>query len=162
MKNCYFAGGCFWCIESVFSYINGVKDVVNGYSGGNKDNPTYEEVKSQLTNHRETIRITYDEKEISFTDLLKVFLENVDPFDDGGQFIDRGFSYTLAIFYQDDNEYQESIKLIEELEKKTNKKVYISLVKFDKFYLAEEEHQDYYLKNKEEFEEELIKSGRKK
>ena len=162
MKDCYFAGGCFWCIESVFSSISGVADVVSGYSGGSEVNPTYKEVKMQLTSHRETIKITYDEKVISFRDLVKIFLENVDPFDDCGQFIDRGFSYTLAIFYQGQEEYDVSCELIKKLEEESNKKVYISLLEFSCFYLAEEEHQDYYLKNKDAFEEELVKSGRKK
>ena len=162
MKEAYFAGGCFWCIESVYSSINGVLDVVNGYSGGNEENPKYEDVKKQLTHHRETIKILYDESLVNYNDLLKIFLENVDPFDDGGQFIDRGFSYTLAIYYKEKQECDIAVNNIKNLEEKSNKKVYISLEKFKSFYCAEEEHQDYYLKNKEAFEEELIKSGRKK
>lgn len=162
MRVAYFAGGCFWCIESIFSQMNGVIDVLNGYSGGTEVNPTYKEVKNQLTSHRETIKITYDETKISFKELLKTFLDFVDPFDDGGQFIDRGHSYTLAIYYNNQEELNESKEMIDALEKESNKKVFISLEKFNTFYLAEEEHQDYYLKNKEAFEEELIKSGRKK
>ena len=162
MKNAYLAGGCFWCITSFISSLNGVIDVVSGYSGGDEVNPTYEEVKNQETNHRETIKVIYDENLISYKELIKFFLENVDPFDDGGQFIDRGHSYTLAVYYNDIDEKEEAIRQIKELEQKTNKKVYISIERFKAFYEAEEYHQKYHLKNPKEFEEELNKSGRKK
>ena len=162
MKNAYLAGGCFWCIASFISSLNGVIDVVSGYSGGDEVSPTYEEVKNQETNHRETIKVIYDEAIISYKELIKFFLENVDPFDDGGQFIDRGHSYTLAIYYNDIDEKEEAIKQIKELEQQTNKKVYIAIEKFKVFYEAEEYHQKYHLKNPKEFEEELNKSGRKK
>ena len=152
----YFAGGCFWCIESVYSGVNGVNDVISGYCGGKEISPTYEDVKAQRTGHRETICIDYDEDKISFEELLEIFINNVDPYDGEGQFIDRGHSYTLAIYYVDDNQKQISQNRLNKFEKP----VYIALEKFTTFYKAEEYHQDYYLKNPEAFKEELKTSGR--
>ena len=160
MKNAYLAGGCFWCIASFISSLNGVIDVVSGYSGGDELNPTYEEVKNQETNHRETIKVVYDEKKISYKELVKFFIDSVDPFDDGGQYIDRGYSYTLAIYYNDIDEKEEATRQIKELEQSANKKIYISIEEFKAFYEAEEYHQKYHLKNPKEFEEELNKSTR--
>ena len=104
MKQAYFAGGCFWCITSCFNQLDGVKQVVSGFSGGKEINPTYEDVKAQLTGHRETIKIIYDENKVSFEQLVKIFMDNVDLYDAGGQFIDRGYSYSLAIYYQNEQE----------------------------------------------------------
>ena len=162
MKNAYFAGGCFWCISYVFESLKGVKDVISGFSGGSEVNPSYEEVKSQNTQHRETIKIIYDENICTFEKLLKIFIDNVDPFDPDGQFIDRGRSYSLAIYYNDEQEYQISKEMIDKLQEESKKEVFISLEKFQSFYEAEEYHQHYASKNKEAFEEELISSGRKK
>ena len=154
----YFAGGCFWCITPNFVEIDGVLDVKSGYCGGDEVNPTYEQVKSQSTNHRETIRVIYDENKVNYSDLLEVFINNVDLYDDGGQFIDRGHSYTLAIYYVDDKQKQ----VIDDRLSRFAEPVCVSVEKYKMFYLAEEYHQDYYLKNPKEFEEELINSGRKK
>ena len=162
MKEAYFGGGCFWCISYVYESLKGVKDVISGFSGGNEVNPTYEEVKQQKTGHRETIKIIYDENIVSYEKLFRIFLTNVDPFDAEGQFIDRGHSYTLAVFYNDDYEKKLAIKMINQLEKVEGKKAFISIEKFDKFYEAEEYHQHYAIKNAEAFEEEMIASGRKK
>ena len=112
MKQAYFAGGCFWCIASCFNQLDGVKQVLSGFSGGKEINPTYEEVKAQLTGHRETIKIIYDENKVSFEELLRIFIGNVDLYDAGGQFIDRGHSYSLAIYYQNEQEKEISIKLL--------------------------------------------------
>lgn len=162
MKTAYFAGGCFWCITPTFKECEGVFEVTSGYCGGKEMNPTYKEVKSQQTGHRETIKIDYDPEKISFSKLLDIFINGVDPFDEGGQFIDRGYSYTLAIYYNDIKEKEMAEKAIAELEKSSGKKVFIALEHFNSFYTAEEEHQDYYLKHPKEFENELIESGRKK
>lgn len=153
----YFAGGCFWCISPSFASINGVKSVISGYCGGSEENPTYEEVKAQNTGHRETIRVEYDEKALKYADLLEIFLNSVDLYDDGGQYIDRGHSYTLAIYYVDNEE----LDIINNRLSKFTKKPAISIEKYTKFYEAEEYHQDYYLKHTKEFEQELINSGRK-
>ena len=102
IKTAYFAGGCFWCITPVFRLYDGVRSVTSGYSGGDEENPAYEDVKHQKTGHRETIRVEYDDAQVDFDTLLDIYLANVDPFDGEGQFIDKGFSYTLAIFYTDE------------------------------------------------------------
>ena len=161
MKTAYFAGGCFWCITPTFKETYGVLEVTSGYCGGDEENPTYKEVKSQQTGHRETIKIDYDSEKVSFTELFEIFLDGVDPFDSEGQFIDRGFSYTLAVYYNDLIEKGTAEKMISGLEEKSGKKVFVSVEPFKTFYNAEEEHQDYYLKHPEEFEKELIESGRK-
>ena len=162
MKTAYFAGGCFWCITPTFKELDGVVDVKSGYCGGDEIAPTYKEVKSQKTGHRETIKIDYDSEKVSFSELFEIFLGGVDPFDSEGQFIDRGFSYTLAIYYNDIAEKETAEKMISELEGKSGKKVFVSVEPYKTFYTAEEEHQDYYLKHPAEFENELIESGRKK
>ncbi|WP_191017951.1 peptide-methionine (S)-S-oxide reductase MsrA [Treponema zioleckii] len=157
----YFAGGCFWCVTPIYK-IYGVDKVVCGYSGGDEVNPTYADVKAQKTGHRETIELEYEPKTVNYEKLLDIFLSNVDPFDGQGQFIDKGFSYTLAIYYQTDEEKEIALKKIHELEARSGKKTFIAVEPFKSFYRAEEEHQDYYLKNPEAFERELKESGRKK
>lgn len=160
IKTSYFAGGCFWCITPVFK-IYGASNVVSGYSGGDESNPTYEDVKHQKTGHRETIAVTYDDEKVAYEKLLQIFLANIDPYDGEGQFIDRGFSYTTAIFYTDETEKRIAEAALKALAEKSDKEVKVSLEPFKSFYDAEEYHQDYYLKNPEAFEKELIESGRK-
>ncbi len=157
----YFAGGCFWCVAPIYK-IYGVDKVVSGYSGGDEVNPKYEAVKAQKTGHRETIMLEYDPKKVSYSQLLEIFLANVDPYDGEGQFIDKGFSYTLAVYYTSDEEKQLAKEAVKSLEAESGKTVYIAIEPFKSFYEAEEYHQDYYLKNPEAFEKELVESGRKK
>ena len=160
MKTAYFAGGCFWCITPTFQEMTGVYKVVSGYSGGDEEDPTYLDVKYQRTRHRETIRIDYDEEKVTYETLFDIFLSGTDPFDGGGQFIDRGHSYTLAVYWLTEQERSVAEAGIRALEEKSGQKVYISVEPFKSFWKAEEEHQDYYLKHPEEFSQELIKSGR--
>ena len=160
MKNVYLAGGCFWCITPVFYDMEGVKEVISGYSGGEVENPTYEQVKSQTTGHREAVKVVYDEAKVSYGELLDVFLNSVDPFDDGGQFIDRGHSYTLAVFYNDEEEKNIACAKIKEIEEMSGKKTFIEVCAYSNFYAAEEYHQDYFRKNPEAFEKEMKESGR--
>ena len=160
MANAYFAGGCFWCITPTFREWKGVSQVVSGYSGGTEENPTYEAVKRQLTSHRETIRIDYDPQAVSFETLLEIFLGGVDPFDGGGQFIDRGHSYTLAVYYLDEAQKAAAEAGIRALEAESGKPVCIAVEPFRNFYTAEEYHQNYDLKNPEAFRKELEESGR--
>jgi len=160
METAYFAGGCFWCITPTFKEMDGVADVVSGYSGGDEVNPSYADVKYQKTGHRETIRIDYDPEKVSFETLFNIFLGGVDPFDEEGQYIDRGHSYTLAVYYLTDAQKTITEKGIKALEAESGQAVYISVEPFKSFYPAEEEHQDYYLKHPEEFKQELIDSGR--
>lgn len=160
MKTAYFAGGCFWCITPTFQEMDGVYRVISGYSGGDEQNPVYEDVKYQRTGHRETIKIEYDPDAVSFAELFEIFLSGVDPFDDGGQYIDRGRSYTLAVYYLSEEEKSIALEKIKALEAQSGQRVCISVEPFKSFYSAEEEHQDYYLKHPEEFRKELIDSGR--
>jgi len=162
IKEACFAGGCFWCITPTFNETDGVDKVISGFSGGDEVDPSYEEVKAQKTGHREAVKIIYDADKVSYEELMEIYLGGVDPFDDGGQFIDRGHSYTLAIFYKDESEKKIAEERIASIEKQFNKKVYISVEEYKNFYTAAEYHQNFYLKNPEAFEKELIESGRKK
>lgn len=162
MTTAYFAGGCFWCITPDFQETPGVLQVTSGYSGGDEAAPTYLNVKYQRTGHRETVRVDYDENRISYPELVDIFLKGVDPFDGEGQFIDRGHSYTLAVYYLTEQEHSIAREKIQALEAASGKNVHIALEPFRSFYDAEEEHQDYYRKHPEEFRQELIASGRMK
>lgn len=160
MRTAYFAGGCFWCITPRFESIEGVSVVVSGYSGGDEISPTYEQVKHQQTGHRETIAIVYDEKLVTYARLLEEFLDGIDPFDPDGQFIDRGFSYTTAVYYSNDAELAQAQAALAKLEAETGKKPCVSLELFKAFWRAEEYHQDYWKKNPVEFQHEMEVSGR--
>jgi peptide-methionine (S)-S-oxide reductase len=160
MERAYFAGGCFWCITPTFREMEGVESVTSGYSGGEEVDPAYEDVKHQRTGHRETICIEFDPEKVAFESLLQIFLRSVDPFDAGGQFIDRGFSYTLAVYYLDDGQKAVAEELLAQLEQEAGKKPFIALEPYKNFYTAEEYHQNYDLKNPEAFRRELLESGR--
>lgn len=147
VQKAYFAGGCFWCMEEAFEKVDGVLEVISGYSGGNTENPTYKEVVYGNTGHFETIEIKYDITKIKYKDLLNTFWINVDPFDANGQFCDKGYSYRSVAFYFSDLDKVLIENSIKDIEKKFNKKVVTYVRKFDKFYKAEEYHQDYYVDN---------------
>ena len=140
----YFAGGCFWCVEESFEKLKGVEEVISGYSGGITENPTYKEVTYGNTGHFEVVEIIYDKKVISFEELLKNFWVNIDPFDAYGQFCDKGYSYRSVAFYQNEEEKKLIEKDIKDLQNKFNKKVVTYIRNFEKFYKAEEYHQDFY------------------
>ena len=160
MNKLYLAGGCFWCISDYFLMQDGVEETRVGYSGGLEKDATYEMVKSQQTKHRESVEVTYDESVISLGKLLDLYFIYVDVLDDGGQGIDRGRSYSLALYYQNEEEK----KIFEERKKKEEEKlasqVAVAIEPFRFFIEAEEEHQHFSIKNPEAFEEELIASGR--
>ena len=160
MKKLYLAGGCFWCIGDFYLMQDGVIDVNCGYSGGNEKETTYYEVKAQKTGHRESIEIIYDESVISLEKLIELYFEYVDVLDEGGQGIDRGHSYSLALYYQNEIEKQLFLKKKEDIEKELAIKTAVQIEPFKFFILAEKEHQHYSLNNPEEFEKELIASGR--
>ena len=159
-ESAFFAGGCFWCITPTFKETDGVIDVISGYSGGDEKDPEYLDVKLQKTGHREAVRIDYSPQTVDFSELLDIFLNGVDPFDAGGQFIDRGHSYTLAVYYCSESQQKAAEAAVRALAKESGQSVYVSIEPFTAFYKAEEEHQDYYLKHPEEFRQELIDSGR--
>ena len=140
----YFAGGCFWCVEESFEKLKGVEEVISGYSGGITENPTYKEVTYGNTGHFEVVEIIYDKKVISFDQLLENFWVNIDPFDAYGQFCDKGYSYRSVAFYQNDEEKNLIEKDIKNLQNEFNKKVVTYIRNFEKFYKAEEYHQDFY------------------
>ena len=142
--NAYFAGGCFWCVEESFEKLKGVEEVISGYSGGVTENPTYKEVTYGNTGHFEVVKIIYDKKVISFKELLENFWVNIDPFDAYGQFCDKGYSYRSVAFYQNEEEKKLIEKDIKDLQNKFNKKVVTYIRNFEKFYKAEEYHQDFY------------------
>ena len=145
----YFAGGCFWCVEESFEKLNGVEEVISGYSGGITENPTYKEVTYGKTGHFEVVEVIYDKDIISYEELLNNFWVNIDPFDAYGQFCDKGYSYRSVAFYKSDKEKKLIEGDIKDIEKKFNKKVVTYLREFKKSYKAEEQHQDFYsyLKN---------------
>ncbi len=141
----YFAGGCFWCMEESFEKKEGVLEVISGYSGGTTVNPTYEEVTYENTGHFEVVEIIFDKNKTDFKKLLNHFWRNIDPFDEYGQFCDRGYSYRSVAFYQTQKEKDLIEKSIIKLEEKFGKKIVTYVRKFDKFYKAEEKHQNFYI-----------------
>ena len=147
-KKAYFAGGCFWCMEESFDKVKGVIKSISGYSGGHVKNPTYKQVIYKDTGHVEAIAVYYDPKLTSYEELLKVFWANIDPFDANGQFCDKGKSYRSVVFYQSIKQRKLIENSIINIEKRFNKKKIVTLVwKFEKFYPAEDYHQDYYQNN---------------
>jgi peptide-methionine (S)-S-oxide reductase len=142
-----FAGGCFWCMEPPYDALPGVVASTSGYTGGQKLNPTYQEVSAGDTGHIEAVQITYDPKQISYEKLLEVFWRNVDPLDQGGQFCDRGSTYTTAIFVQNEEERKTAALSKAAIEKQLGKAVVTVIRPAATFYAAEDYHQDYYVKN---------------
>ncbi|MDA8587078.1 peptide-methionine (S)-S-oxide reductase MsrA [Rhodobacteraceae bacterium] len=143
-KKAYFAGGCFWCVESDFESLNGVGDVVTGFTGGKAANPTYKQVTSGGTGHYEAAIINYDNSKISYDQLLYDFFRSVDPTDAGGQFCDRGDSYRTAIFVTNNSELAAAERAKAEAEKDLGRKVVTPILKASTFYPASSYHQNYY------------------
>lgn len=160
IKQALFAGGCFWCMAKPYYEFDGIVNVVSGYAGGNEINPTYEQVKHGLTHHRESVLLEYDSTVITFKQLLDIYFDTIDPFDEYGQFGDRGDNYTCAIFTDDADERAIVIEYIEAIERQYNRKVAVRLLPGTVFYKAEEYHQDYALKNPDAMLQELKNSGR--
>lgn len=143
-----FAGGCFWCMEPPFDKLHGVISTTSGYTGGHKENPTYEQVSSGTTGHAEAIQVIYDPDKITYDQLLEVFWRNVDPTDGGGQFCDRGSQYRTAIFYHDDEQKRLAERSRQAVIESTGfKAIATEITAASAFYPAEEYHQDYYKKN---------------
>ena len=142
-----FAGGCFWCMEKPFDELVGVTQTLSGYSGGQKLNPTYEQVSAGTTGHAEVVQITYDPSKVSYQQLLDVFWRNVDPFDAGGQFCDRGSQYRSAVFVANASERQAAEASKAALEQRFGRKIATQILPDAKFYAAEDYHQNYYQKN---------------
>ncbi len=143
------AGGCFWCVEADLEKVDGVKEVVSGYAGGTEVNPTYKQVAAGRTSHVEAVQAVYDPSRVTFSQLLEVFWKHVDPTDAGGQFVDRGAHYRTVIFYE--NQMQR--KLAEESKKRLeesgvfDRPIVTEIRELNRFYRAEDYHQDYYKRN---------------
>ncbi len=148
LEEATFAGGCFWCMEPPFEKLDGVHSVISGYSGGRIKNPTYKQVSSGKTKHIESIQVLFNPQKISYSELVKVFWKNIDPSDDKGQFVDKGHQYTSAIFYHDDTQKNIALKSKQYLiDKKYFDRIVTAIRNFEKFYPAEDYHQDYYKKS---------------
>ncbi|MBN2899681.1 MAG: peptide-methionine (S)-S-oxide reductase MsrA [Clostridia bacterium] len=150
MKEAYFAGGCFWCMEAPFLALEGVVDVIPGYMGGHVENPTYEMVSTGQTGHYESVRVTYDPDKVSFEMLLASFWEKIDPTDDFGQKVDRGPQYKTVIFYNDEGERSlaETSKEALDASGKYPRKIVTQILPVTVFYEAETYHHHYYEKMK--------------
>lgn len=147
INSIYVAGGCFWCVEEVYEKLEGVLSVYSGYSGGHVENPTYQEVVLGNTGHIEAVEINYDSSLVNEEQLVKLLFLNIDPFDEGGQFCDRGYSYKSAFFTSDEKLKEIINDYILKIENNHNQKVQTLVLPFKNFYLAEDYHQDYYKKN---------------
>jgi len=158
----YFAGGCFWCMVSPFDVLDGILEVKSGYMGGNLDDPTYEDVKTQKSGHFEVIRIEYESDTIEYNKLLQAFWRQVDPTDAEGQFQDRGPSYQTGIFYTSEEQRKVAMKSFKEMDdsKRFPAPIVTPILEAKAFYLAEDYHQDYYKKDPEGYKVDRTKSGR--
>ncbi len=148
IEKAVFAGGCFWCIQNPYDELKGVVSTAVGYTGGNKDNPTYEEVCSGNTGHAEAIEVLYDPSQISYTELLNVFWRNIDPTTLNRQFADAGTQYRTAIFYHNEEQKQSAESSKQEMERSGNYNdpIVTEITPASTFYKAEDYHQKYYEK----------------
>jgi peptide methionine sulfoxide reductase msrA/msrB len=145
-----FAGGCFWCMEPPFEQLDGVHAVISGYTGGEENNPSYKDVSSQKTGHVEAVQVEYNPATITYEQLLQVFWRQIDPTDDGGQFVDRGPQYASGIFYHNEEQKIQAERSRQELTDsgRFNQDIVTEISPAKIFYKAEDYHQDYYKKNK--------------
>ncbi|MGM0422940.1 MAG: peptide-methionine (S)-S-oxide reductase MsrA [Pseudomonadota bacterium] len=142
-----FAAGCFWCIEADFEKLDGVTEVVSGYTGGQTPNPTYETVSAGNTGHREAVKMTYNPRQISYSQLLEAFWRSIDPFDGQGQFCDKGPQYTTAIYYQDEDQRQQAEQSLAEKQTRFEAPIMTEIIPAAPFYPAEDYHQAFSHKN---------------
>ena len=143
LARAYFASGCFWCVEAVYESVKGVEEVINGYSGGHTNNPTYEASNTGKTGHAEAVEVIYNPDLVSFPTLVDVYFGSQNPTQVNGQGPDRGSQYRSIIFYQNDEQKQIILKKKEELAKKLNAKIAAEVYPFQKFWVAENYHQNY-------------------
>lgn len=162
LEKATFAGGCFWCMEPPFDKIKGVVSTTSGYTGGSKENPTYEEVSSGRTGHAESVEILYDPAQVAYEKLLDVFWRNIDPTTRDRQFVDSGSQYRTAIFYHSEEQKRLAEESRARLEKsgKFGKPIVTEIAPAGRFYPAEEYHQDYYQKNPGRYKFYRFNSGR--
>lgn len=150
-----FAGGCFWCMVSPFDVLEGIVEVKSGYTGGHLENPTYKDVKSQTSGHYEVIKVIYDPNIIDYDKLLQAYWRQVDPTDAGGQFQDRGSSYRTAIFYTTEEQRQKAVESKKSIDEsgRFDGAIVTPILAAEKFYDAEEYHQDFYKKQPKEYKD---------
>lgn len=162
LEKATFAGGCFWCVESDLEKVPGLVSVISGYSGGPEKNPTYHDVSYGKTGHRESVQVTYDPNHTSYETLLDVFFRHMDPTDSGGQFADRGFQYSTAVFYHNEDQKKQAEAYLDRLEAsgRFHKKLVTQIIPYTNFYPAEDYHQDYYKKNPANYKAYRKGSGR--
>jgi peptide methionine sulfoxide reductase msrA/msrB len=162
IQTAQFAGGCFWCTEADFEKLEGVIEVLSGYAGGTAETATYEQTSSKTTNHREVVQVTYDASKLSFKDLADYHLKHIDPTDNEGQFVDRGFVYSPAIFYNTEAEKVQAEQALAQLNALNVFAGTVAIpVELEKtFYPAEARHQDYYLKKPAPYNYYRSRSGR--
>jgi peptide methionine sulfoxide reductase msrA/msrB len=154
------AGGCFWCIEAAFEESTGVSSAISGYTGGTDTEPSYEKLCAAKSDHYEAVEIHFDSQQVSYEQIIEIFLKQIDPFDAGGQFADRGRQYMPVIFYYDESQRTLAQKILSELEKEAGKVVAVQLIPAGKFYEAEDYHQDFYKKNSARYSSYKKNSGR--
>ncbi|WP_424982922.1 peptide-methionine (S)-S-oxide reductase MsrA [Maritalea sp. S77] len=142
-----FAGGCFWCVESDFEKVDGVKEAVSGYIGGTVANPTYKQVTAGGTGHYEAVEITFDNEKVSYRELVDILWRTIDPVDEGGQFCDRGDSYRTAIFTLTADQEAAALASRTAAESALDQSIVTQIISDDRFYEAEDYHQNYYKKN---------------
>lgn len=155
-----FAGGCFWCIQPFFDQTPGVQKAVVGYTGGQMPNPTYDDVCTGRTGHREAIQVTYDPGKVSYEQLLEVYWQTIDPLDAGGQFYDRGEQYTTAIYTASDAQRLAAEKSKAEKAKMLGKPIATLILPAQEFYPAEDYHQSFYKKSSQRYNAYKTGSGR--
>ncbi|EDM24116.1 peptide-methionine (S)-S-oxide reductase MsrA [Caminibacter mediatlanticus] len=146
MAKAVFGGGCFWCLDAIFRKVDGVREVVCGYAGGRRPNPTYEQVCTGVTGHAEVVEIDYDENKISYEELLDIFFQIHDPTQLNRQGNDIGTQYRSIILYLDENQKQKALNKIEELRKR-GQNIVTEVKPLEAFYKAEDYHQNYFEKN---------------
>jgi peptide-methionine (S)-S-oxide reductase len=155
-----FAGGCFWCMEPAFDELDGVFSTTVGYTGGEKDDPSYEEVCSGKTGHTEAIQVEYDPAKTTYEKLLSVFWRNIDPTTPNRQFCDVGTQYRTAIFYHDEEQKRLAEKTKQAAEERLSRVAATEIVAASTFYPAEEYHQDFYKKNPDHYKKYRLGCGR--
>ncbi|MCM2674618.1 peptide-methionine (S)-S-oxide reductase MsrA [Alkalicoccobacillus plakortidis] len=162
MEKAIFAGGCFWCMVQPFDEMPGIHSIISGYTGGHLENPQYEQVKTGETGHYEAVEIEYDPQLFSYERLLDLFWVQIDPTDAGGQFQDRGDQYRTAIFYHTAEQKQLADLSKQKLESSGRFKnpIVTEILPAARFYPAEEEHQDFYKKQRKAYKEDRQQSGR--
>lgn len=142
-----FAGGCFWCVEADYEKVEGVTEAISGYTGGTVEDPTYEQVTAGGTGHYEVVEVVFDNDVVSYRELVDIFWRTVDPVDVGGQFCDRGNSYRTAVFTRTADQEAAALASKEQAEAALGQRILTPIIEDDRFYKAEEYHQDYYTKN---------------